>query len=205
MHAHVLVLLLSDNIWHAVYNYWSDQGSFNMLCSTTITRQPISCDLSYATTIWYVIVLCVMCLLSSYSSVTSRSSKMSHFCLYQIQISWFIFLAACIVCMSSLLLSCWRLPWCSVFGCLRSLLFDVKMYFLPSITSKSPTNVSWSDAHLTPLVLLSFPFLLLMFKNKKKECVDLLTCWPLGWSEAVTMCIVGPCIFLYAAINLKLH
>ena len=29
--------------------------------------------------------------------------------------------------------------------------------------------------HLTPLVLLSFPFLLLMFKNKKKECVDLLT------------------------------
>jgi len=62
--------------------------------------------------------------------------------------------------------------WLSMPGfSLCSLLFDVKMYFLPSLSSKSPTNVSWSDAHLTPWDL-SFPFLLLMFKNK--ECVDLL-------------------------------
>ena len=139
-------------------------------------------------------VSCSLCNvnLSSYSSVTSRSSKMSHFCLYQIQISWFIFLAACIVCMSSLLLICWRLPWCLVFGCLRSLQFDFKMYFLPSLSSKSPTNVSWSDAHLTPLVLLSCYSCL---KTRKR---NVLTCWLLGWSEAVTMCIIGPCIFLYA-------
>ena len=49
-------------------------------------------------------------------------------------------------------------------------------------------------------------FFLLMFKNKNKECVDLLTFGevkPWQSSEAVT--IVGSCIFLYAAMNLKFH
>ena len=81
------------------------KGSSNMLCSTTITRQPISCDLSYATTI-YEIALCVMCFLSSCSSVTSRSSKLSHFCLSNT--NFMVYISSCLyrICTSSLLLIC---------------------------------------------------------------------------------------------------
>ena len=56
----------------------------------------------------------------------------------------------------------------SVFPCLLSR-FNIKMYFLQSLSHESPTSAPWIDANLT---CLDFHFTLLFIKHKNKECVD---------------------------------
>ena len=141
-------------------------------------RQSNSCDLlsyNHTTRMWNV-TFCVFCLLSGYSSKTFRSSEMSHFHLYQIHISLFILIAACIICMSSFLLICWR--FFPMFGVWLSVprLFIV---FSSVLTLKCTSchllwvyNILWIAANLTPLYLRLF--LLSMFKHTNKECV---ACW----------------------------
>ena len=104
------------------------------------------------------------------------------------------------LCMSSLLLSCWRSSWCLVFGCLcQGFSLHISCLVLKHVLlAISLLWVSMFHGVMLTWLFRSFNlFLLLMFKNKNKECVDLLT---LGWSEAVTMCIVCGPLYVYLSL-----
>ena len=114
---------------------------------------------------------CFLCIVSC----VYRGSKIRHFSFYQMQISLLIFIAVSTIYISSLLPTFWRLflmfgVWLSVsvFLCLLSC-FNIKMYFLQSLSHESPTNASWIDANLTHSDL---HFTLLFIKHKNKECAD---------------------------------
>ena len=119
--------------WHPV---WSDQEFFQLVQhnhykNTYSAPWPLIRNYNM---ICNSLGLYVMCILFSYFSKISRISKMVSV-KYKFHCSY-LAIAAYIICMSSLLLSCWRFSWCLVFGCLcqgfslRSLLFGVKHVLL---------------------------------------------------------------------------
>ena len=109
-----------------------------------------------------------------------------------------------VMCMLSLLVNCWSLPdvWrlfiVKVFLCLLCC-FNVKTYFLQSLSHESPTKVSWI-ANLTPLDL-SFQFLLFILNTTTR---NVLTCWHLAEVKP-WQCISWTLVLLHEVMNLKLH
>ena len=97
---------------------------------------------------------------------------MSHFCLHQIQISLLIFCHVHVIFPGNLLKSpdVWCLSTVKDFLCLLCC-FNVKTYFLRSLSHESPTKVSWI-ANLTPLDP-SFQFLLFILNTTTRNA---LTC-----------------------------
>ena len=135
------------------------KDSSDQLCNTIITKTikqlwPHNQNVN--------VTFCVFYLLSGYSSKTFRSSEMSHFRLYQIHISLFILIAACITFMSSFLLICWR------FFLMFGVWLSVPRLFIvfSSVSTLKCTswhllwvsNILWIAANLTPLYPCLFYF-----------------------------------------------
>ena len=147
--------------------------------SCVAQRQSNSCDLlsyNHTTRMWNV-TFCVFYLLSSYSSKTFRNSEMSHFRLYQIHISLFILIAACIICMSSFLLICWRFfpmfgVWLSV-PRLFIVFSSVSTLKCTSCHLLWVSNILWIAANLTPLYLRLFYYPCLNTRTRNVLPVDI--------------------------------